>query len=70
MTLTFIRTPYGSRCIDRRAGTSAEYALTLPTASEPHGAWWTLNPQRGWVPVPRTSRALIAALAAAPFYVE
>jgi hypothetical protein len=29
-----------------------------PYAQDRDGAWFTLNPQRGWVPVPNTSRGL------------
>lgn len=57
-----IHTPFGPRVLVRRVGAAAEYYETLPTPSEPHGAWWTLNQQRGFVPVPSNSRALLAAL--------
>jgi hypothetical protein len=39
----------------QRVGQSGEYWQTAT-------GWWALNPQLGFVPVPDTSRALVAAL--------
>jgi hypothetical protein len=59
---TTIRTPYGKKTITRRVGVAGEYYFEEPSPSAPHGAWWTLNPQTGFVPVPSNSPALLAAL--------
>jgi len=56
-----IQTPYGKRTVNRVVGC---YVETLPRPNEPHGAWWTLNPQRGYVPVPSNARGLRDALRA------
>jgi len=61
----FVQTAFGKKAVVRRFGVSGEYVETIPTPSAPHGEFWTLNPQRGWVPVPSNGRALRAAIAAA-----
>jgi hypothetical protein len=58
-----INTAFGKRSVIRRAGTMGEYYQTMSTPSAPNGAWWTLNPQRGFVPVPSNAPALLEALA-------
>ena len=61
--MTTIKTAFGNKSVSKRAGVCGEYYLTLPTPSAPNGEWWTCNPQRGFVPVPSNSRALVAAIA-------
>lgn len=60
-----IDTALGRRCVARIVGGCLQtgYVYTTPTAAAPHGEWWTLNPQHGYVPVPSNSRALMAAVA-------
>lgn len=60
-----INTPYGKKWVVRRVGTSGEYYYTTPTPNAPNGAWWTLNPQRGFVPVSTMTKGLQDALACA-----
>jgi hypothetical protein len=55
---TTIQTAFGKRRVVRVIG---EYVQTIPTPSAPNGEWWTLNPQRGYVPVPPNARGLLAA---------
>lgn len=55
----YIQTAFGRRAVNRVVGC---YVETLPELNEPHGAWWTLNPQRGYVDVPGNARGLLAAL--------
>jgi hypothetical protein len=59
---TSIETPFGKRVIARRVGRAREYYETLPTPSAPHGEWWVLNPQTGFVPVASNNRGLKRAL--------
>lgn len=60
---TKIETPFGKRSVVQRIGAGGEYAFTAPRPSAPHGEWWVLNPQRGWIPTsPSESRALRTAL--------
>jgi hypothetical protein len=61
--MTTISTPFGKRTVIRRTGVAYEYWYTAPTPSAPHGEWWVLNEQRGFVPIASNSRGLIAALA-------
>lgn len=61
--MTTIKTAFGDKHVSKRVGICGEYYLTLPTPSAPNGEWWTCNPQRGFVPVPSNSRALVAAIA-------
>lgn len=61
--MSTISTACGIKTVVRRVGVQGEYYYTLPTLSAPHGEWWTLNPQRGFVPVPGNGRALLAAKA-------
>lgn len=56
---TMIQTMLGKRRVVRRIGRGAEYYETSD------GNWWVLNQQRGFVPVPGTSRGLALALAEA-----
>lgn len=58
-----IQTAFGRKRITRRVGVVGEYYFEAPSPSAPNGAWWTLNPQKGFVPIPSNSRALHAALA-------
>ena len=60
-----IATAFGKRTAVRRFGKIGEYAETLPTPGAPNGEFWTLNQQRGWVPVASNSRALRLALSEA-----
>lgn len=59
---TYIKTPFGKKAVVRRIGAAAEYYQTTTTPNAPHGAWWVLNPQTGFVPVASNSRGLLAAL--------
>lgn len=56
-----IETAFGRKTAVRRIGTAGEYCYTLPAPNAPNGEWWTLNPQRGWVPVASNSRGLLDA---------
>lgn len=51
-----IVTAHGNKFIARRVGAAFEYV------QDTEGHWWTLNPQRGWAPVPSNSRGLLAAI--------
>ncbi len=57
-----IQTAFGPKIIDRRIGAGKEYYHEIPGPSAPNGAWWTLNPQTGFVPVASNSRALLFAI--------
>ena len=57
-----IQTTSGKKRVTRRTNEGAYYQ-TVPTLSAPNGEWWTLNPQRGFVPVPSNGRALLSCLA-------
>lgn len=57
-----IETAFGTKRVVRRVGVCGEYVETTPTRSAPNGEWWTLNPQRGFVPVDSNARGLLAAL--------
>lgn len=57
-----IKTAFGEKNIDRRIGSCGEYYHEMPSPSAPNGAWWTLNPQHGFVPVASNSRALRAII--------
>lgn len=57
-----IKTAFGTKTIIRRVGPRKEYFFEMPNLSASHGGWWTLNPQRGYVPVPSNCRALQAAI--------
>ena len=57
-----IQTALGTRNILRRVGIQGEYYQEASSPSSPHGGWWLLNPQKGFVPVPSNSPALLAAL--------
>ena len=59
MKIMKIQTAFGEKTVSKRVG---EYYYSLPAPNAPNGAWWTLNPQHGFVPVPSTSRALQEAL--------
>jgi hypothetical protein len=61
ITRTKIPTAFGDRYVVRRFGVTLEYYETIPTKSAPHGEFWVLNPQRGFVPVSSTSRGLVRA---------
>ena len=62
--MSTINTAYGRRHVFRTVVYgSATYVNTLPIPSEPHGAWFVMNPQRGWVDVPRNGRTLTLAIA-------
>lgn len=62
--ITMINTPFGKRELVRRAGVAGEYYFTLPTASAPHGEWWVLNEQRGYVAIASNAPRLLAAIRA------
>jgi hypothetical protein len=64
-----ISTAFGVKTVDRVIGCMVQrYVKTLPTPSAPNGEYWTLNPQRGYVPVASNSRALVAALSRSSFW--
>lgn len=52
----FIQTAQGKKAFVRRAGTSCEYY------QEENGGWWVRTLSGHFVPVPLSSRALLAAL--------
>jgi hypothetical protein len=56
-----IRTAYGEKLIVRRIGKQGEYLYEPANKSAPNGGWWLLNAQRGYVPVPSNSPALVLA---------
>lgn len=57
--MTSIRTAYGKRFVTRVVD---GYVQTRSRPSAPHGEWWVLNPQTGYVPVPSNSPGLAAAI--------
>lgn len=61
MSMFTIQTPFGKKTILRRIGVAFEYYEEAPSASSPHGGWWTHNDQKGFVPVPSNGRALCHA---------
>jgi hypothetical protein len=62
--MAMINTPYGKRELVRRAGVAGEYYYTEPTSAAPHGEWWVLNEQRGYVPVASNAPGLLGAIKA------
>ena len=58
MNKHWITTAHGRKQIVRRAGTGGEYY------QEVNGGWWVRTMAGDYVPVPLSSRALLAALAA------
>lgn len=62
--MTTISTAFGKRTVFRIVGGCLKtgYVYTQPTPAAPNGEWWTLNPQRGYVPVPSNARGLACAL--------
>lgn len=57
-----IDTAVGKKTIIGRVGAQGEYYFEAPNRSAPNGAWWILNEQKGFVPIPSNGRALLHAI--------